>query len=535
MDFFADSGWVEIPKGATPEESVKALVDSGVVTKSTLEDEKPEWKERKKRVKKVAETKTESGSESVLVQEKQAIYTGAAYDAYKFLERFEEPRYVFYIQNWWKYDSQNGWRQVLDVEMQHDVADFLVESCYKCDANEVAKILLAMVHFCRIPYAEDVFDQTFLLTKTESGVLEVEHSPGWVVCENATFHVPTVAKALFRGESVPDESVAPLSSTLFTQGRIPCKLNFDAKCERWESFIESACPFDRECLQQMFGLSLTFDRSFCVFFIVFGPAGSGKSTCLNILQRLNRGTVSQVSMGRFGERFYIYPLSQNRANIVHDMDSIFEGDGSVSLREAVLKSVAAGESMEVERKHRHAKREYLRALCVFGTNQVPRFADKSEAIAQRMKIIQFPNSFRGTEGQVRNLTDILACDLEGVLIWALKGYGMLLEMDALAVSESQEAYDLKTEAFKDMRPEIQFCDECIVFDDFIGFLPSLEVYKAYANFCTDRGYCPAGMSKVIPLIASYLGVDLKRRRIQGVQVRGLVGVSLAGGTKTYVQ
>ncbi len=320
-----------------------------------------------------------------------------------------------------------------------------------------------------------------------------------------------------------------MSSTLFVKGRIPCDLNLDATCEGWEHFLDKACPFDAVCLQEMFGLSLTFDRSYNVFFILHGPAGSGKSTCLNVLQRLNQGTVSQISLGRFGERFYIYPLSQNRVNVVHDMDSIFEGDGSVSLREAVLKSVSSGESLEIERKHRQANREYLRSLCVFGTNSLPRFADKSDAISQRMRIIQFPNQFRNTENQVRDLSSILYHELDGILLWALRGYGYLLDSCSNIVHESPEALAIKTDSVKDSRPEIQFCDDCLELDELTLNLSTLEIYKAYRTYCDMRGYLASGMSKVLPLITAYLKIAPPRRvKLIGRLVTCVSGVRIVG-------
>ena len=245
-----------------------------------------------------------------------------------------------------------------------------------------------------------------------------------------------------------------------------------------------------------------------------------------MLQKLNEGTISQVSLGRFGERFFIWPLAQNRVNIVHDMDSIYEGDGSVSLREAVLKSVASGESIEVERKHRQAQREHLRALCVFGTNSLPRFADKSNAIGQRMRIIQFPNVFRDTEVQVRSLHETLFQELDGIFLWALKGYGELLESGRNGVWESESSSELKETALKDSRPEILFCDEMLEKDEFGSWKSALDFYKVYEKYCYDRGYKAAGMCKVIPMIVDYTGAERARVRLFSNPVSCIRGIRL---------
>lgn len=541
MDYFSDSNWVEAPKDFPSDDVVKFMVDSGAVSS---ESPSPSKKSTKTTSKKVTLSPPSSPTQHVLPldvpliessfpDEKPVIYTNSAYDAFTLLSRSSSPSYVYHTQSWWRYDSDFGWIPALDSDMAHDVADYLVDRQSKIDSNEVNKILLAMTHFCKLRFSEDIFEPTFFLSST-NGVLSSEHSPGWLACRNALLHVPTVARYLYRGLPIPEDSILPLNSNLFVKGRIPCDFNPDATCVNWETFLSQSCPFDQLCLQELFGLSLTYDRSFNAFFIIYGPAGSGKSTCLNVLQRLNQGSVSQVSLGRFGERFYIYPLSQNRLNVVHDMDSIFEGDGSVSLREAVLKSVSSGESLEIERKHRQAHRDYLRALCVFGTNSLPRFADKSDAISQRMRIIQFPNQFRNTENQVRDLSSILYHELDGIFLWALRGYGYLLESHSNIVDESSEAISIKSDSIKDSRPEIQFCDECLEFDDLSGPVSTIFIYKAYTDYCRERGYIPSGMSKVLPLITSYLKIaPPKRVRRFGRLVSCISGVSLIGKEEEF--
>ena len=561
MDYFNDANWVEVPENSNGEEAAKLLADAGAVSSEPSAV-------RKKRVKKViavgsenvsehstsetmetsgvsgsgtengigagietaAETNTENVSETNSPKEdrRPKVYTDAACDAFKFLSRYPESSFVYFNSSWRHYDPAIGWHEIPDEFMTHEIVDYLVENQYKVDKNEAGKILLALTHFCKIRTPFELFEPVFFL-ENDRQAITAEHSAGWVACENAVFHLPSVALALYHGAPFPEDKILPLSSSLFIPGRIPCRLDPEAVCPTWDAFIESACPDDALSLQELFGLSLTYDRSYNAFFVIYGPSGTGKSTCLNVLQRLNQGTVSQVSLGRFGERFYIYPLSQNRVNLVHDMDSIYEGDGSVSLREAVLKSVASGESLEIERKHRHAQREYLRSLCVFGTNSLPRFADKSDAISQRMRIIQFPHVFRGEEGQIRSLHDLLFKELDGILLWALRGYGELLASGRNSVYESESSAELKLNAIKDSRPEIQFCDECLEYDDFSGWVSTLEIYKAYDKFCSARGYIPAGMSKVIPLIVAYMKVEpAKRVRIYGRLVTSVKGFSLAG-------
>ncbi len=245
MDYFNDNNWVEAPRDVAPDEAVKFLIDSGAVSSETITP--PETKRRKKVVldaKSESKSKQQSKSnvgqhldetaiseisfegdssrsvtsedrESVqngqtsaelIPKERPVVYTNAAYDAYNFLARFTGPSYVYHSQNWWRFEPDFGRRLALDAEMVHDVADYLVERQSKIDTNEANKILLALTHFCKIRVSEDLFEPTFFLNTT-NGVIDPDHSPGWIACQNAIFHVPTVARFLYRGLPIPEEAI----------------------------------------------------------------------------------------------------------------------------------------------------------------------------------------------------------------------------------------------------------------------------------------------------------------------------------------
>ena len=508
----ADGEWVEAPAELKPEEKIQYLAEHGAISEKPIR----------------RRTKKQTAAEAPPTQpQPEAVYTREAYRAQEFLKSLGDRRYVFSCGQWWQYSPDSGWMMQSTAEVCYEIAAHLRQTHSKCTEKSAQDVLFAMIPFCNLHTKTSVFEPTWdLLDKMEDGCTEARHAPGWVACEDKIFHVPTVAKALYKGEEIPADAVRPLDSSLFVMGKIPAKFNPAATCPNWTKFVDSACPEDWPTLQELFGLSLTYDRSYNVFFVIYGPSGTGKSTCLNVLQKLNEGSISQVSLGRFGERFFIWPLAQNRVNVVHDMDSIYEGDGSVSLREAVLKSVASGESIEVERKHRQAQREYLRALCVFGTNALPRFADKSNAIGQRMRIVQFPTVFRDTEAQIRNLDQVFYEEMDGILIWALRGYGELLESGRNSVWESGASHCLKTDSLKDSRPEILFCDDMLEKDDFPLWRPSLNIYKAYEKYCYDRGYKPSGMNRAITLIVEYMGAKQERVSQMGRQFMGVQGIKL---------
>ncbi len=454
----------------------------------------------------------------------------------KFLVGMGEPNLVYHAGAWYMFSPRAGWC-VTDVEM---ILDEVVKSLWEgaesvsVSQNFSRDVLGCLRATLRVHEGEgETVDPSVSLAyesfeqNMEIGVLPAE---GWIFTRSNTLHVPTVAAALHAGGDVPAESVSPADTSLFTRGMVPCEFNPAATCPRWEQFVAEACPEDAAMLQMMFGLSLTYDRRYNVFFVIHGEAGTGKSTALDVLARLNAGAVCGVPLSMFGEKFRTYDLTEHRLNMVQDMESVYEGVGSVSLREAILKSCTAGEKFQVEQKHQPPKYRRLTALPVFGGNVLPRFADRSRAIADRMRIITFPCVFRGTAGQDLTLADSLRAELPGILNWALRGYGMLLAGGSRTFPETASAAMLKADLIKSARPEELFCDDMLeVTPDGSGTLSTEAVYLAYQAFCIRNGFKPVGSSRVIPEICRYLGVEKMRSTMQGKKKTWLFGVRFPEG------
>ncbi len=252
-----------------------------------------------------AETNEKSAAmETALEGKLIPVFTQEAGKAYDFLRRAGEGRFVYHCGSWWKFDESKGWSAVSDRDMNFQIAVHLRTVKDKCTEKNAQDILFSANSFCNLHTSETTFEQTYFIEQDlEKGEIRAEHRPGWIVCEDNALDVEKTAKELFQGETIPETAVVPRTPKVFTQGLVPCRFDPEAKCPKWENFIAQACPRDWPTLQEMFGLSLTCDRSFNAFFVIHGPSGTGKSACLNILQKLNEGTVSQVSLGRFGERF----------------------------------------------------------------------------------------------------------------------------------------------------------------------------------------------------------------------------------------
>lgn len=446
---------------------------------------------------------------------------------------------VYHDGQWHRYHRKFGWRVVPTEEVKSRITRFLTSYFDKkgCRDNggrrdwdnltdsRIRDVMVCVQSLLIVTTpTDDLLDPTLLLTKEEGqSHLTAVPAEGWLSTLSHHLCIPEVAVALYNGEPIPENAIQPASGRLFARGITPCVFNPAATCPRWEQFVDEVCPDDLNTFQMMAGLSLTHDRRYNVFFIIHGPTCSGKSVALKVLAKLSLGNTSGVTMKNLGERFEPYPLTENRLNIVYDMDAVTEG-GSVSLRESILKSATCGEKVATRQLYMPSTLRPLRALLIFGSNEIPLFEGRGKAIPDRMRLIAFPNTFRDSPMKNLGLFEELCKELPGILVWALKGYGELLARGVTVFPESSSSAKIKDEAIKANRSEELFCDECLVKSDRPTSLATKEVYALYDRFCYLSGLPATSIGRVIPRICAYMGVEKKRVTIAGDQVMCLLGV-----------
>ena len=270
---------------------------------------------------------------------------------------------------------------------------------------------------------------------------------------------------------------------------------------------------------------MTFDRRFNSFFVLFGPGGTGKSTCLEILRLLNSGCVCSVPLTDFSEKFSLFALTENRVNVYSDLPAVFETMATADKLESVLKNLTCCESVQVEQKHLKPVTRPLVSLAIFGSNTIPRFPDRSGAVRGRFKLIPFMRQFRGAENEDKDLLKKLVNELPGILIWSLVGYGRLLKE---GFSESKMAKTMLHDAERQSSSTLSFCEDCLEEARPDSFVLSDSVYKAYCSYCIKNGLKQMASSRAIPEILQTTGtVKVRIRQDDGRRVSVIYGIRLA--------
>ena len=156
--------------------------------------------------------------------------------------------------------------------------------------------------------------------------------------------------------------------------------NIDGYSELMDTLYD---PQEREKLEWAIGSIISGDSKYIQKFIVlYGEPGSGKSTFLNIVQKLFEGyycTFNAKSLGSASDQFALEAFKSNPLiAIQHD------GDLSKIEDNTRLNSLVSHEVMEVNEKHRPKYQQRFNAFLFMGTNVPVKISDAKSGILRRL-------------------------------------------------------------------------------------------------------------------------------------------------------
>ncbi|MBP5312671.1 MAG: hypothetical protein J6112_07570 [Clostridia bacterium] len=315
---------------------------------------------------------------------------------------------------------------------------------------------------------------------------------GYFSMKNGVIQIDEIVNALKNGLPLPP--IHEHTPDLFTTVRLPYEFDPTATCPKFEAYLEGVQPKaeNREMLQMLAGLILTPDMSYNVAFFLYGVSGTGKSVFLNTLVALvGVENTCCVPLSEFADKHSTWPLTEKLLNAIGDMPKMKESEKCENI-EGVLKEVTCGGLIKTEPKFVNVSMARATARCVFATNHLPYFADRSGAIHDRLRIIPFNQVFRYTERQNSHLEEELLEELPGILNWALQG---LVKLRMLKVFPHCEEGRLALEKHMgECDHEGTFLQETTEANP-DRFLWSRDLHKKYCEWAAVKKYKPLGESK----------------------------------------
>ncbi len=336
-----------------------------------------------------------------------------------------------------------------------------------------------------------------------------------VACANGLLHLPS-------------RTVQPETPRFFNSNALPFSYEPAPRAPAaWLQFLAQVWPNDAEAistLQELFGYLLTPDTSQQKIFLIVGPKRSGKGTIARVLtEMLGAANVEGPTLSSMATPFGLQCLIGKLAAVISDARLSGRTDQK-DVAENLLR-ISGEDRIEVARKFLPSVTLSLGVRFVLLTNELPRIADASGAMASRFVILKMSESFLGREDP--GLTAKLLRELPGVLSWAVDGWHRLKERGHFIEPKSsagaaQELADLGSPISAFVRDECQ-----------CGTGREVEVgamFSAWRTWCARQGIERPGTQQTFgrDLAAAVPSVRVVRPRSAGERTRVYQGIALSG-------
>ena len=310
---------------------------------------------------------------------------------------------------------------------------------------------------------------------------------------------------------LPSGELLPPTPSFFNTHVLPFAYDSDAgEPKGWLGFLENIWPDDpqtRGCLQETIGYLISGDRRQQKVFLVVGPPRSGKGTIARVIRALvGAENAAGPTLADLANNFGLAPLIGKSIAIISDARLSGKVDAA-AVAERLL-SISGEDAITVDRKHREHWTGTLPTRFMVLTNELPKIADASGALASRFVVLTMTRSFLGREDH--DLTARLLGELSAIFNWAVEGWRRLSKRGRFVMPASSTAAVEDIEALSS--PILAFLKACC------EIRPGAEVEcaKLYARWC---GWCEA-QGRREPGTTQSFGRDL-RAAVPGLKVANL--------------
>jgi len=326
----------------------------------------------------------------------------------------------------------------------------------------------------------------------------------------------------------------PFSHELYAITALPIAYNPDARCPNIVKTLVMILGPDIATFQEWFGYHLyrLYPIHKCALFI--GTGENGKTQLLLLITRfIGPENCSNVSLYEITtDRFASSDLYRMSANLAPDV-------GVGELRNTGrFKALTGEDSIRAQKKHRDAFDFYNYAKMSFACNQLPETPDNSDAFFRRFLPFKLRATFKEpsvfeahpklrdsphVHEKVPRIMDKICTEeeMEGLLVWALKGLRRLLRngefTNAPSIEEVREYYTVQS------KPVLGFVRHCLI-EDPEAENPKDEVYRAYVEYCRSNGFVAEAKNKFTEKLSGEVPIQATRPTINGARIQCYKGV-----------
>ncbi len=283
---------------------------------------------------------------------------------------------------------------------------------------------------------------------------------------------------------VESRALRPHDGKLFATGFPDVAYDPDAGCPTWLRFInETLHESFHPTLQEFLGLSMVPDNRYEKFLVLAGAKRAGKSTIARIAESLvgDAHTTSRM-LNDLGTDHGLEGLLTAKLLSIPDASDAESSRRGTTLNR--LKAITGNDAISINPKNKKMITAKVPARLLMSCNRIPKWLDDSGALAARMLILRFENSFEGRED--RELFTKLRAELPGVALWALDGLSRLRANGGRFTVGAKGLAAVRA-AEESQSPALRFAKACLaitgVKEDFV---PLDNVFAAYEGWATDE-------------------------------------------------
>lgn len=258
--------------------------------------------------------------------------------------------------------------------------------------------------------------------------------------------------------------------------------NPQVDCPQFKKFLNEVLDCKLiPLVQEIVGYLLTTNTASQKAFVLLGPARTGKSTLLWVVEYLLLGkkNVSNIPWQEIGDKFKTAELLGKLANVFSDLPSKSIDDTGI------FKVVTGEDYLMAEKKNKNPFKFKPFARLVFSCNELPRnYVDRTEGFYRRLIIVPFNRQIEKNKID-KALKYKFQREKEGILNWALEGLKRLYENN-FEFSENELTDGVKKEYKRENNNVISFVEECCEIDSLFS-CSRIEIYEAYKEFCVEAG------------------------------------------------
>ena len=257
----------------------------------------------------------------------------------------------------------------------------------------------------------------------------------------------------------------------------------------WLAFLKQLWPDSPQSidtLQEWFGYLLLPDTSQHKILMLVGPKRGGKGTIARVLRALvsERNAVSPT-LSSIATNFGLWPLIGKTLAVISDARLSGRTD-LAAVTERIL-SITGEDPQTIDRKNLSPVTAMLRARFMILTNELPKLADSSGALASRMIILRLTESFLGREDP--KLTNRLQKELHSILLWAIEGWRRLQAREHFIQPDSGKEMLVELENLAS--PVGEFVRECCQVGPEFQISRS-SLFRLWMKWCEEHNQPHAG-------------------------------------------